>query len=115
MTCRPSVRAVSIDMLVTDYGATYFRDALARFVVEWQDPGLSPLAIERASVNIGIPFVNVSTYHRIKYTEEPEAAIVDSIHIQPKRVDKHGRPIPGRFDTALLYIGKEAQTGIHGM
>jgi hypothetical protein len=114
MTRRPSAHAVSIDRLVADYGATYFRDALARFVVQWNNPGLPPPAVERESVNVQIPFVNVSTYHRIKYVEDGEATTVDSIHVQPKRKDKHGRPIPGRFDTVLVHIGSEDQIGIHG-
>ena len=115
MTCRPSVRAVSIDKLIMDYGATYFRDALARFVVQWQNPDLPPPAVERESVNIRIPFVNVSAYHRIKYVEGDESTTVDSIHVQPKRQDKYGRLVPGRFDTVLVRIGSENQTGIHGM
>jgi hypothetical protein len=115
MTRHPSAYAVSIDSLITNYGATYFRDALARFVVQWRNPTLPPPAVERESVHVRIPFVNVSTYHRIKYTEEGKAIIVDSIHVQPKRNDKHGRPIPGRFDTVLVHIGSEGEAGIHGM
>jgi hypothetical protein len=114
MTRHPSVRVVSIDALVMDYSATYFCDALARFVMQWRNPALPPPAVERNLVNIEILFVKVSTCHRIKYTEG-DAAIVDSIYIQPKWVDKLGRPVPGRFDTALVHIGREDQTGIHGM
>jgi hypothetical protein len=114
MAHHPSARAVSIDSLIMNYGATYFRDALARFAVQWQNPCLPPPAVERESVNIEIPFVNVSTYYRIKYIEEGATATADSIHVQPKRNDKHGRPISGRFDTVLVYIGSQGQTGIHG-
>ena len=49
----------------------------------WQNPDLPPPAVERESMKIEIPFVNVSTYHRIKYIEEASAITVDSIHVQP--------------------------------
>ncbi|THU85229.1 hypothetical protein K435DRAFT_806077 [Dendrothele bispora CBS 962.96] len=31
----------------------------------------------------------------------------DSIHVQPSQRDPRGRPVPGRFDTALIRIGNE--------
>ena len=114
MVHHPSARAVSIDSLIANYGATYFRDALARFAVQWQNPCLPPPAVERESVNIQIPFVNMSTYYHIKYIEEGATVTADSIHVQPKRNNKHGRPISGRFNTVLVYIGSQGQTGIHG-
>jgi hypothetical protein len=63
MTRRPSVHGVSIESLVSDYGATYFRDAFARYVVGWQSPHFNRSQIERESLNVNIPFVGVSVYH----------------------------------------------------
>jgi hypothetical protein len=63
----PSKRGISIDSLVADYGATYFRDAFARYVVGWRSPHLNRTQIERESLNINIPFASVSVYHHVKF------------------------------------------------
>jgi hypothetical protein len=78
------MHGVSIDTLVSDYGASYFRDAFARYAVGLRSPHLNRLQIERESLNIHIPFVNVSVYHRIKFTNAGEDETVDSIHVQPQ-------------------------------
>ena len=84
MTRHPTVLAVSIETLISDYGATYFRDAFARYVVGWKSPHLNRSQIECEALNINIPFVNISVYHRIKFTKSGENDVVDSIHMQPR-------------------------------
>ena len=115
MTCRPSARGVSLDTLTSNYGATFFRDAMARFVAQWQNPQLSRMRVEWEACNISMPFVYVSVYHRIKFTPEDDNSVIDAIHVQPSRKDKRGQPIPMRFDTVLVRI-KEAEGNdtVHG-
>jgi hypothetical protein len=114
MTRRPTVLAVSIESLISDYGASFFRDAFARYAVSRQNPHLNRTQIERESLNINIPFVNVSVYHRIKFTNTGEDEIVDSLHVQPRRLGARQQEIPGRFDIALIRINESGDT-IHGM
>jgi hypothetical protein len=38
LTKHPSAKAVSIQRLICDYGATYFREALARYIAQQQNP-----------------------------------------------------------------------------
>jgi hypothetical protein len=111
MARQPTTFAVSIDALASDYGATYFRDAFARYVVGWKNPEFNRSRIERESLNINIPFVNVSVYHRIKFVDAGEDNIVDTIHVQPPRKTACGRDHPGRFDTALVRVDGTAGRG----
>ncbi|KAJ7491595.1 hypothetical protein B0H11DRAFT_2399014 [Mycena galericulata] len=88
MTKHPTIKAVRITDLITDYGVQIFRDALARFVAK------------------------VPVFHRIKFVTEhpytargPSDSVVDSIHVQPPKVLKNGEELPARFDTALINDG----------
>lgn len=105
MTKHPTVRGVSIDTLISKCGATYFRDAMARFAAQWRNPQLSRAHIEQEACNISMPFAYVSTYHRIKFTHEDDT-IIDSIHVQPSRKDKKGQTVPARFDTVLVRVNE---------
>ncbi len=113
MTRFPTVQSVSVNEIVSKYGATYFYDAFARFVVLTRDPEITRARLERDILNVHIPFRTVSVYHRIRF-EDDDHETVDSIHIQPQRTDDKGRIIPGRFDTALVHCGRQNETGIHG-
>ena len=72
------------------------------------------MRLERDILDLHIPFVNVSVYHRIRFRDKSlDVETVDSIHVQPSRKDKRGRPIAGCFDMCLVHCG-EGKTGIHG-
>lgn len=112
----PSGPAVSLAKLAAEYGATYFRDTFARYWVQLVSPDLSRMRSERAANNYFLPFQKISVFHRIKFhdTDAPgPSEVLDSIHVQPGRTDKHGRTIPGRFDTALVR-GDAGLPGIRG-
>jgi hypothetical protein len=115
MTRHPSMRGVSIESLVSDYGATYFRDAFARYIVGYRSPNLNRAQIERESLNINIPFVGVSVYNHIKFTNAGEHEIVDALHVLPRRKTAHRQEIPARFDIALVRVNDSGNRTIHGM
>ena len=120
MAKHPSARGVSLKSLKTDYGASYFDAALARFVAQYQNPQFTKIQIERAASNIHIPFQKLSVFHRIKYVSrdpygvENGEIVVDSIHAQPARSDKYGKVILGRFDTGLVNYKDGGMTGVEG-
>ncbi|KAJ7046406.1 hypothetical protein C8F04DRAFT_1024813 [Mycena alexandri] len=121
MTKNPTLKAVRLTRLVADYGATFFRDALARYVTHLNFPTLSPSQVEARSQDLTFSFNSIPVFHRIKFTTEdpytargPEDSIVDSIHVQPPKVLKNGELLPARFDTALVNNGTGQMTGVAG-
>ncbi|KAJ7751481.1 hypothetical protein DFH07DRAFT_868885 [Mycena maculata] len=82
MMKHPTHKAVRIDTLVADYGATLFRDALTRFIIETQ------------AASVALHFNRVPVYHQIKYiTEDPYTtdSVIDSIHVQPRKSLRSGK------------------------
>ena len=87
MSKAPTVYSVSIEQLETDYGASRFWESFAWFVVQWQQPGIRQAHFDYKVQGIHLPFIFVSTYHRIKFQQasangdgEP---VADVIHVQP--------------------------------
>jgi hypothetical protein len=116
MACKPTTYAVSIDSLASDYGATFFRDAFARYIVGCRNPGFNRSRVERESLNVNIPFISVSVYHRVKFVNAGDNEIVDTIHVEPRKKNARGQDYPGRFDTVLVRVGDSTGRGklIHG-
>ncbi|KAJ7078689.1 hypothetical protein B0H15DRAFT_924756 [Mycena belliarum] len=121
MTKHPTHKSVRINSLVADYGADSFRDALARFIVQFNTPSLSRAQIEAESASISLHFNRIPVYHRIKFVTEdpytvggPADSVVDSIHVQPRKSLRSGKELPGRFDTALVNDGSGGLTGVAG-
>ncbi|KAJ6619584.1 hypothetical protein B0H10DRAFT_1946637 [Mycena sp. CBHHK59/15] len=118
MTKHPTLKSVWLTHLVTDYGATFFQDALARYVIHLNYPQLSRPQIEACSQATALSFNTIPVFHRIKFTTqdpytacEPEDLVVDSIHVQPTKLLKNGEQLPARFDTALVNEGAGGMTG----
>lgn len=114
MTKHPSVRSVSIETLIQEYGAVHFRAAFARFVIQVQFPNITPVQLERKAETITLPTRNLPVYHRIKFIDPSSSEILDSIHVQPKKIGAHNRQIPARFDTALINDGSGKRIGLDG-
>lgn len=123
MTKHPTHKSVRITKLVSDYGATFFRDALTRFIVKFNNPALSPAQVESESASIALPFNTLPVFHKIKYTTEdpytdggPSDSVIDAIHVQPTKILKNGNELAGRFDTALINLsdGLGEMTGVEG-
>ncbi|KAG2159787.1 uncharacterized protein EDB93DRAFT_1237070 [Suillus bovinus] len=107
MTKHPTVKHVSLDCIVQDYGATFFTAALARYMVGRNQPGLSMAQLEREAAHIILPFDTVATFHRIKFHAIDACGFWDSS-------DKRGHTIPARFDTVLVNKGDGGIMGVDG-
>lgn len=121
MTKHPSVKAVSLADIMDKYGATYFCDALARYITDLRFPGLTRRELERKAAVVSMPFRSVPVFHTIKYrstdyytSNGPSQSVVDAIHIKPKRKDGRGREVPARFDTVLVNDGNGMDVGLKG-
>ncbi|KAJ7212695.1 hypothetical protein GGX14DRAFT_361455 [Mycena pura] len=120
MTKFPSAYSVSLTSLAEKYGATFFRDAFARFIISFQNPQLMPRNVEQRVEDFSLPFQSVSVYHKIKlwngdpFGREDGNDVVDVVHVKPGYTDRHGRVVGGRFDTALVTDGTGKHTGVAG-
>ncbi|KAJ7137196.1 hypothetical protein C8R44DRAFT_828619 [Mycena epipterygia] len=121
MTKFPTLKSVWMARLVSDYGATFFRDALTRFIVRFNNPTLSPAQVEAQSASVALPFGVVPVFHKIKFTTEdpytadgPADSVIDAIHVQPGKQLKNGKLLPARFDTALINDGSGKMTAVDG-
>ena len=114
----PSVRKVSLETIESEYGAKHFRAALRRYVILSNSPHLTTAQVERSLWDVHFPFRHLPVWHRIKFLRTEiytgRTHTVDSIHAYPQKSDVHGRPIPGRFDTALINDGTGGDTGVNG-
>ena len=111
MAKHPTHRAVPLSEIQTKYGATLFVPALSRFVAQYQNPTFSKAQVETASHSVHVPFAKIAVFHRIKFVcndvyglNPLDEVVVDSIHVDPAHLNKYGKVIPGRFDTALISI-----------
>ena len=120
MTRHASVKAVKFADLAPRYGATYFRDALSRFVVQRNHPELTTAQQERAAASIYFHFNKIPAFHKVKFWLEdphglalPGTELRDVVHCRPTRKNKHGDDVPGRFDTALVRVSGSEDHSIH--
>ncbi|KAI0765857.1 hypothetical protein BD413DRAFT_606037 [Trametes elegans] len=109
MARHPTVKAVPFSVAMSAYGATYIRDALARFIVSANNPTLSPAQVELACGSIYLNFRTIPVYHKIKFVLQDfeDLGVVhsethDAIHARPARKNKYHSEIPARFDTVLV-------------
>ncbi|KAF8999529.1 hypothetical protein BDQ17DRAFT_1391519 [Cyathus striatus] len=108
--------AVTIDKITQEYGAQFFRDALARFVTITNNPGLDSIAqLEHDLWDVHLPTQKFQIWHYIKFTcKEPfsnQIYTADSIHARPQYINKKHEVIPGHFDTAYINDGTGINTG----
>lgn len=116
MARHPSVKAVSFDVLKSQYGALNFQDALANFIAQVNNPGARGSTLRLRAEDTLIPFRGVPVFHVIKFTEAEKSETIDSVLARPEQKDKHGRIIPSRFDTVLIRSASQdtAQGRIQG-
>ncbi|KAG7094451.1 hypothetical protein E1B28_008047 [Marasmius oreades] len=123
MSKHPSVTSVVFQQLVNDYGAKDFEYCLGEYIAKAQAPeqAFTSASLHAATQHVltFVPFYKVAVYHHIKFTEYDPYSItkgpefvVDTIQAEPNRKDKYGRPIPGRFDTALIKVNGGEANGV---
>ncbi|KAG2054972.1 hypothetical protein BDR06DRAFT_989288 [Suillus hirtellus] len=120
----PSAKTVSFHTLISDYGATYFREALARYIIQQNhlDESLSRSCLEALAANVHLPFHSVAVYHKIKWLSVDTCghgdplATVDSVHVMPCHTStcQKNDALPARFDTALINNGTGQSVGVKG-
>jgi hypothetical protein len=126
MPKHPTAKAVTIDRLVDDYGATFFREALARYITQLrhaEDPNpLHERALEILARDIHFPFRTLPVFHKIKWVSvdsrgHGDATVtLDSVHARPQRRSGSGL-LPRRSDTVLVNLGVNTEAvsaGIEG-
>jgi len=120
MAKHPTKAGVTLEDVATDYGATDFTIALKRYVVRYLRPDLtSRNQIDAAAYDLHLPMQKVPVFHRVKFVSFDAYALdplndktVDSIHIEPAHLDKYGKTVPGRFDTALISLSSDGESGM---
>jgi hypothetical protein len=68
MTKHPSRKSVRFTEIEANYGAMFFRDALARYLISFFDPNLSRMQVEQRACHFALPFRSVPVFHKIKFT-----------------------------------------------
>ncbi|KAF9502071.1 hypothetical protein BDN71DRAFT_1378620 [Pleurotus eryngii] len=118
MTKHASVRNVHLTQIKVQYGATHFREALARFVILQNQPDITRAELERKLWDVRLPFNKLPVWHRIKFQRTDlsnnKTMTADSIHCQPQRLDGNQNIIPARFDTAFVNDGTGEVIGVEG-
>ncbi|KAG1749474.1 hypothetical protein EDB19DRAFT_1893531 [Suillus lakei] len=112
-----SAKAVPFRTLISDYGAMYFCEALARYIAQQNHLGesLPRSCLEALAANVHLPFHSVAVYHKIKWLSVDARGhgdplvTVDSVHHSPEN-----DALPARFDTALINNGTGQSVGVEG-
>lgn len=116
----PSRTKVQWPDIKSVYGATYIKDAIARYIAKWNNPNGTSAQIEAAARDIFLPVDGLAVFHRVQFwlghsQQHPLSANeYDSIIVRPQRVDTLKRVVPARFDTALVNGGDSTRIGIEG-
>lgn len=120
MTKRPTRRAVHFNDIVQQYGATFIRDAIARYVVKFNNPDLSWNQVETRASYVNLLFQKLQIYHKVKLWlgnnmhHRLSSDEFDVVHAKSSHKNKYGQDIPGRFDTVLVNDGTGEFIGIKG-
>ena len=118
MPKHPSVRSVTLNTIITEYGATYIREAIARFIATGNHPDWTQRQIEDVVVNTFLPFRAVPVFHKMKFVSQQSrnSVVVDTIHAQPARQSRRRKcSVSGRFDTALINVQEGENIGVQGI
>lgn len=121
LTKWPSAKAVDLDDLVDRYGATFFREALRRYLVlsKYTGAHLTRRQLEEEILYIDLPSTSFPVFHKLKFitncdSDQAKIITMDAVHVRPERHSKRGTLVPARFDTALLNIESGGGTGEKG-
>lgn len=117
MAKHPSKPAVYIEDIESQYGATHFRAALARYIISSNCPDISHASLESQIRHLRLPFRKIPVWHRIKWLQDDaytgKTTTVDSVHACTPRKTSAGI-LPARFDTVLIDDGTGTESGLKG-
>ncbi|KAG1729302.1 hypothetical protein EDD22DRAFT_982670 [Suillus occidentalis] len=109
MTKHPTVKAVTIDKLANEYGATHFNESLAF------------MQLEDRAADIHIPFRTLPVFHKVKWLSADvcghgdSPVTVDSVHARPGRSGTFASDsVTPRFDTVFVNDGTGGSLGTKG-
>lgn len=111
ITRTPNIAVLQFAAAIFLYGATFICDALAHFIVTYQDSSLTPMEIEHQARGIFFQFAVVPTFHKLKFIlkDAQHLGIIettwDTAHAHPAQRDKHNHVVPACFDTVLINDG----------
>ncbi|KAI0653489.1 hypothetical protein C8Q70DRAFT_1048441 [Cubamyces menziesii] len=96
----PSVKALTFESAVSAYGAGHLHDALARFIVLYNNPHLAPVEVWHRASLVYMRFPTFPVFHRMKFILEDAQAL--GIMEDTQDTAHARRLVPGRFDTVLV-------------
>ena len=120
MTKHPSRGNVPFEDLVSKYGATYIRDALAHYIAEHNNPHATRNQIEAMATKVNLPMRGLSVYHKAKFwlghsEHHPLSSNeYDVVHVRPGRLNALQEDVPDQFDPVLVSDGITTEAGIEG-
>lgn len=106
MTRNPT-KTTSLTEIISNYRAIFFSEALQMVIAQHQHPAASQAHLNYLAPKIALPFMNVPTFHKIKFWNQdpyrrPDCSdILDVAHAYPRKKGKRGW-ISERFDTVLV-------------
>ncbi|KAG1758014.1 hypothetical protein EDB19DRAFT_1936644 [Suillus lakei] len=115
MTKHPSIKAVTLDRIVNEYGATYFCESLTRYIAKATLPVNTAITfrqLEDQAGDVYLLFQALPVFHRVKWVSVDVCGLsdplvtVDSVHACPG----HSWPfaldsVSPQFDTAFIKDG----------
>jgi hypothetical protein len=124
MTKHPTVKAVTTDKVVNEYGATHFNESLARYVAKVTLPANTTVTarqLEDRAADIHIPFRTLPVFHKVKWLSadvrghDDSPVTVDSVHARPGRSGTFASDsVAPRFDTVFVNDGTGGSLGTKG-
>ncbi|KAG2029300.1 hypothetical protein BDR03DRAFT_936855 [Suillus americanus] len=115
MTKHPTVKAVTTDRVVNEYGAMHFNKSLARYVAKVTLPANTTITarqLEDRATNIHIPFRTLPVFHKVKWLSadvrghDDSPVTVDSVHARPGWSGTFASDsVAPRFDTVFVNDG----------
>lgn len=124
MTKHPTIKAVTLDKVANEYGATHFNECLARYVAKATLPvntAVTARQLEDRAADIHIPFQRLPVFHKVKWLldnvrgDGDPPVTVDSVHARPGRSGKFtSNSVAPRFDTVFVNDGTGGSLGIKG-
>ncbi|KAG2351167.1 hypothetical protein BDR07DRAFT_1476096 [Suillus spraguei] len=124
MTKHPTVKAVTTDRVVNEYGTTHFNESLARYVAKVTLPANTTVTarqLEDRAADIHIPFRTLPVFHKVKWLSadvrghDNSLVTVDSVHARPGWSGTFASDsVAPRFDTVFVNDGTGGSLGTKG-